>query len=126
MGNIMFNNDSFVPAAVLDWEMAGLAPVEVDLGWLVFLHSFFQDIAETYEFPGLPDFMNPETVRETFRDQTGHLPQDLHWFMVYAGLRHAIIMSRINDRSVHFGQAAWTKDVDEVIPHRNLLWTLME
>ncbi len=126
IGNIMFNNDSFVPAAVLDWEMAGLAPVEVDLGWLVFLHSFFQDIAETYEFPGLPDFMNPEIVRETFRDQTGHLPQDLHWFMVYAGLRHAIIMSRINDRSVHFGQAAWTKDVDEVIPHRNLLWTLME
>ena len=126
IGNIMFNNDSFVPAAVLDWEMAGLAPVEVDLGWLVFLHSFFQDIAQTYEFPGLPDFMMPETVREIFRDQTGHLPQDLHWFMVYAGLRHAIIMSRINDRSVHFGQAAWTKDVDEVIPHRNLLWALME
>ena len=82
--------------------------------------------AETYEFPGLPEFMKPETVREIFREQTGILPQDLHWFMVYAGLRHAIIMSRINDRSVHFGQAAWTKDVDEAIPHRNLLWTLME
>ena len=126
IGNIMFNNESFTPVAVFDWEMASLAPVEVDLGWLVFLHSFFQDIAETYEFPGLPDFMKPETVREIFREQTGILPQDLNWFMVYAGLRHAIIMSRINDRSVHFGQATWTDDVDEAIPHRNLLWTLMD
>ena len=125
IGNIMFSNESFAPVAVFDWEMAGLAPVEVDLGWMVFLHSFFQDIAETYEFPGLPNFMTPETVKEIFEEQSGYPPNNLHWFMVYAGLRHAIIMSRIKDRSVHFGEATWTKDVDEAIPHRNLLSSMM-
>jgi len=126
IGNIMFSNDSFTPVAVFDWEMAGLAPVEVDLGWLVFLHSFFQDIAQTYEFPGLLDFMRAETVKELFEEQTGYTPNNLHWFMVYAGLRHAIIMSRINDRSVHFGEGIWTEDVDDAIPHRALLWSMME
>ena len=126
IGNIMFGNESFTPVAVFDWEMAGLAPVEVDLGWLVFLHSFFQDIAETYEFPGLPDFMKAETVKEIFEQETGYAPKNLRWFMVYAGLRHAIIMSRINDRSVHFGQAVWTEDVDDAIPHRDLLLSMME
>jgi len=125
IGNIMFNNESFTPVAVFDWEMAGLAPVEVDLGWIAFLHSFFQDIAETYEFPGLPDFMKAETVKDIYKEQTGHTSKDLRWFMVYAGLRHAIIMSRINDRSVRFGQAIWTEDVDDAIPHSNLLWSMI-
>ena len=46
IGNVMFNNETYEPVAVLDWEMAGLAPVEVDLGWMIFMHTFFQVIAE--------------------------------------------------------------------------------
>jgi len=29
---------------VLDWEMAALAPRELDVSWFVFLHRFFQEI----------------------------------------------------------------------------------
>jgi aminoglycoside phosphotransferase (APT) family kinase protein len=126
IGNIMFGEDSFSPVAAFDWEMAGLAPVEVDLGWMVFLHKFFQNIAESFEFIGMPHFMEADNVRRIFAQKAGYIPDDLHWFMVYAGLRHAIIMSRINDRSVRFGQAEWTDDVDEAIPHTGLLWTMME
>ncbi|HEX9066214.1 MAG TPA: phosphotransferase family protein, partial [Streptosporangiaceae bacterium] len=43
IGNIIY--EGFTPVAVLDWEMAALGPRELDLGWFIFLHRFFQDIA---------------------------------------------------------------------------------
>jgi len=38
----------FAPVAVLDWEMAGIAPREVDLGWMIYLHRVFQRMCEQY------------------------------------------------------------------------------
>ena len=43
IGNVLY--EGFTPVAVLDWEMAALGPRGLDLGWLVFLHAFFQMIA---------------------------------------------------------------------------------
>ena len=40
IGNIMY--EDFVPAAVLDWEMATRAPRELDVAWGIALHRFFQ------------------------------------------------------------------------------------
>jgi aminoglycoside phosphotransferase (APT) family kinase protein len=119
----MFDNMSYEPVAVLDWEMAGLAPVEVDLGWMIFMHKFFQVIAEALEFPGMPNFMMSSDVTSKFEELTGIIPENIEWFEIYAATRHAIIMSRINDRSVHFGESEWTKDVDSSIPHRDYLWS---
>ena len=123
IGNIMFDNNSLEPVAVLDWEMAGLAPVEVDLGWMIFMHKFFQVIAEALEFPGMPQFMTSEDVTSKFTELTGITPKNIEWYEIYAATRHAIIMSRINDRSVHFGESEWTNDVDSAIPHRDYLWS---
>lgn len=121
IGNIMYASDGFAPVAVLDWEMAALAPVEVDLGWMTFLHRFFQSIAEVMELPGLPGFMEPEDVLAVHADHTGRPAADLAWFEVYSAIRHAVVMSRIMDRNVRFGQAEWPDDVDSVIPHRAML-----
>ena len=123
IGNIMFDDMSYEPVAVLDWEMAGLAPVEVDLGWMIFMHTFFQVIAEAMEFPGMPNFMTSSDVTSTFAELTDIIPKNIEWFEIYAATRHAIIMSRINDRSVHFGESEWTEDVDSAIPHRDYLWS---
>ena len=57
IGNVMYATDGFEPVAVFDWEMATMGPAELDLGWMCFLHSFFQNIAEVLEVPGMPDFM---------------------------------------------------------------------
>lgn len=125
IGNIMYESGGFDPVAVFDWEMAALAPAEVDVGWMIFLHQFFQNIAEALGLPGLPSFMEADDVRATYERHSGVALGDLHWFQVYAGVRHAIIMSRIRDRSVSFGEADWPHDVDEVIPHRQLLRSML-
>ena len=52
IGNMMFRDNQVV--AVLDWEMAAVAPPEVDLGWMCYLHLFFQDLAVDLGAPGLP------------------------------------------------------------------------
>ncbi|NRA06810.1 MAG: phosphotransferase family protein [Myxococcales bacterium] len=123
IGNVLY--EGFEPAALLDWEMAGLAPREVDLGWLCFMHRFFQEIAESVDLPGLPDFLRLGDAAACYERASGHTPRDLLWYFTYAALRHGIIMARIHRRSVHFGQAAWDDDPDAVIPHRPLLERLL-
>ena len=122
-GNILF--DGFQPAAVLDWEMAALAPREVDVAWYVFIHRFFQDIATVFEMPGIPDFADPERVAATYERLSGHQVEDLHWYIVYAALRHGIVMAQIKRRMVHFGEEEPAEDPDDYVMHRAAIEQLL-
>ncbi len=84
IGNVLYRD--FAPVAVLDWEMAGLGPRELDLGWLVFAHQVFQTLAETFELPGLPEVLREDDVRATYAELTGVEVGDLAWFEIYSGL----------------------------------------
>lgn len=123
IGNVMYRD--FEPVAVLDWEMAGLAPPEMDLGWLIFLHHFFEDVAAQYGLPGMPDFLRRDDVATTYETLTGHPPKDLDFYLMYAALRHGIIMSRIQRRAIHFGEATMPDDVDDLIAHRATLEAML-
>ncbi len=35
--------------------MVGLAPREMDLAWMIFLHQFFEDLTAKLELPGMPE-----------------------------------------------------------------------
>ena len=118
IGNVLY--DAFSPAAVLDWEMAALGPRGLDLGWLSFMHAFFQMIARGAGLPGMPDFLRAPDVAAEYARLTGRA-LDLRWYEAYAALRHGIIMARIQSRAVHFGEATWPADLDATIPHRPLL-----
>lgn len=124
IGNIIY--DGFEPAAVLDWEMAAIAPREVDLAWMIFLHVFFQDITERVGMAGMPDFMRRADVVAEYERRTGYRPRDMDFYEVYAGLRHAIVMSRVFARSVHFDGAQWPEPPDEVIYHREVLLRMLD
>lgn len=127
IGNIMYADDGFEPVAILDWEMAGLGTRELDLGWLCFMHTyFFQVLLEQAGAPGLPKFLLADDIAESYGKITGHTVEDLRWYLVYGGLRHAIIMSRINERMVHFGQGEAPDDPDDRIPHRYTLANMLE
>ena len=52
-------------------------------------------------------------------------PRDLDFYVMYAALRHAVIMARIQRRAIHFGEAVMPEDPDDLITFRLLLEELM-
>jgi aminoglycoside phosphotransferase (APT) family kinase protein len=125
IGNILYQADGFEPVAVLDWEMAVLAPGEVDLSWFAYLHTFFQDIAEVFELPGLPDFLRTDDCVADYEARAGRPVRHLDWYTTYAALRYAIVSIRTTMRRAHFGEAPMPEDPDDVVMHRDGLERLL-
>ena len=119
IGNILF--DGFRPAAVLDWEMVGIGPRGLDVGWCIFLHDFFQDLATMAGVEGMPHFMRRDDVAEEYEKRSGVGVSDLHWHETFAAWRHGGVMARIHSRRVLFEGAEWPDAADDVIPHKALL-----
>ncbi len=124
IGNMIFRD--FEVVAVLDWEMASVAPPEVDLGWLCYLHLFFHDIATDLGATGLPDLFRPVDVAAAYAEVSGRRPADLTWFVAFAAVRHGAIMRRVTERAVHFGEATMPDDVDDLIIHRATLRGMLD
>lgn len=122
IGNILYRD--FVPTAVLDWEMAAIGPRELDLGWLIYHHRFFQDLTQLAGQPGLPDFLRRDDVAAQYRQLTGHQPRDLDFYIGYAALRNAIVMARVARRQAAFGERPWPDDPDDVLYDRPSLEAL--
>jgi aminoglycoside phosphotransferase (APT) family kinase protein len=93
IGNMIFDDDLDV-AAVTDWEMASLAPAEVDVGWWLFLDEWSAAAQGEVRLPGLPD---PATTIAHHERALGRPLHDLHWYEVLAGTRYAVAMVRMGD-----------------------------
>ena len=119
IGNIMYRD--FEPVAVLDWEMAALAPPEMDVSWMIFMHDVFEDLAHTFELPGMAHFMRQDDVLATYEKMTGYAPRDLDFYLAYAALRWGVVMIRTQLRQIHFGQAEMPDDPDDLITTRSTL-----
>ena len=124
IGNMLWRGMD--PVAVLDWEMASVGPAEVDLAWMIFLHTFFQDIAERYEMPGIPGFMDRGEVVDTYERISGHEVRDLEWYDVFAALRFAIVSVRTSTRGIAYGTAEKPDDPDDLIMFRSLLEQMLD
>jgi aminoglycoside phosphotransferase (APT) family kinase protein len=123
IGNMMFTDNQVV--AVLAWEMAEVAPPEVGLGWLCYLHMFFQDLAVQLGGPGLPDLLQPAEVRRGYGRIAGITPGDLTWHIFYAAVRHGLNMRRVSERAIRFGAAERPDDIDDLIMHRSTLSAML-
>jgi aminoglycoside phosphotransferase (APT) family kinase protein len=124
IGNVIY--DGFRPVAVLDWEMAALGPRELDLAWFIFIHRFFQDIAEMFDQPGLPDMCRRDDVVDTYQAASGHAVRDLDFYLVYAALRHAVVMSQVKRRMIHFGEDTTPDTSDEYVLHHATLRAMID
>jgi aminoglycoside phosphotransferase (APT) family kinase protein len=123
IGNTMYVD--FEPVAVLDWEMAGLAPREVDLAWLIYIHRFFQDIAEQLGLPGMPDFLRRDDVEALYAELSGHTPRDMDFHTLYAALRYGVVAAQVQRRAIAFGQAEVPEDPDDMVMNRAALEEMM-
>ena len=124
VGNMMFQD--FAPVAVLDWEMAAVGPREIDLGWMIYIHRFFQDLVEDLGLPGMPHILRRDTVADLYESLTGHHPRNLDFYTAYAALRHGIVMFRITRRSIRFGEAEMPEDPDHAILHHAHLARMLD
>jgi aminoglycoside phosphotransferase (APT) family kinase protein len=113
IGNVLYRD--FQPVGVLDWEMAGLGPAELDLAWMLYAHRMFEDLAAQFGLPGMPAFLRPEDAAATYEGLTGHSPRDLDWYVTYSCLQLAIVFLRTGQRQVHFGDRPQPADADELL-----------
>lgn len=123
IGNVLY--DDFRPAAVLDWEMAGLGPRELDLTWLVFAHRVFEHLAGRFGAPRMPHFMRVDDVAASYERKTGHTPRDLDFYTVYCAVQWGIVFLRTGYRSVHFGEREMPDDPEEFFHCRELFEEVM-
>lgn len=126
IGNIMFRD--FRPIAVLDWEMAALAPRELDLSYCVYLHWMFQDIVGRYGDAaggGMPHFMRPTDVLTEYERITGYTPRDFELYALWNAIRYGMISSRIGRRSAYFAEAPMPDDPDDLIMNRDAIEAML-
>jgi aminoglycoside phosphotransferase (APT) family kinase protein len=123
IGNVMYRD--FEPVAVLDWEMAGLGPREIDLGWMIYSHHCFQVMATGYGLPGMPDFFKPEDMAAYYESITGHRVRDLDWYIAYAAVQWGVVGLITGLRAVHFGERELPPDIDELLYNRASLEPLI-
>lgn len=119
IGNVLYRD--FRAVAVLDWEMAGLGPRELDVAWLLFSHRVFQHLAERFGAPGMPDFLRPDDVCAAYESKTGHTLRDLDFYMTYHAVQWAIVFLRTGYRGVRFGEREMPPDAEEFMHHKDLL-----
>jgi aminoglycoside phosphotransferase (APT) family kinase protein len=124
IGNILYQD--FAPAAVLDWEMAGVGPRELDLAWLIYAHRSFEDIARLLGLEGMPDFMRREDVVARYTQVSGYEPRDLDFYETYAALQWGIVFLRTGTRQVRFGEREMPADPDELLYNRQPLQRMLE
>jgi aminoglycoside phosphotransferase (APT) family kinase protein len=124
IGNMLWKD--WEPVAVLDWEMATIGPREVDLAWMIFLHRFFQNLAEVFGMEGIKGFMSFDEVQTTYTEMSGYAPKQLEWFELFAALRFAIISVRTSLRSISYGQMEPVEDREGLIMLRDLMVQILD
>ena len=77
---------------------SAVAPPEVDLAWMAFMHFFFESMLGKHGMSGLPELLRPADMAKTYASLSGYEPRDLPWYLTYNGLRYAIVMFRITRR----------------------------
>jgi aminoglycoside phosphotransferase (APT) family kinase protein len=123
IGNVLY--DDFTPAALLDWEMAGLGPAELDISWIVYAHHVFQSLATLLGLPGMPDFMQPADVAAQYESLRGYAVRDLRFYLVYAAIQWGIVFLRTGTRQAHFGEREMPADPEELIHNKMHLESLL-
>ena len=88
---------------------------------MIFLHTFFADLAVRLGLPGIPGFMDRAEMIGAYETQTGHTVHDLEWFEVFAALRFAIVSVRTSTRGIAYGLQEAPADPDDLIFFRPLL-----
>jgi aminoglycoside phosphotransferase (APT) family kinase protein len=131
IGNIIYQDCR--PVAVLDWEMATTGPPEVDIAWMIFLHTFMLEMVTTFmpdiysndAFGAITTLLQRDRVVDLYESLSGERLQELTWYEAFAGVRFAIILMRMSLRAVASGAMPPIDDPDGLVLFAPLLRRLV-
>ena len=92
IGNMIFKDSLDGVAAVLDWEMAVLGNPVQDLAWFNYIDSTFAEGLGMPRLAGLPSY---EDTVSRWEEATGLHAEHYDYYLVFAGMRYGLILSRI-------------------------------
>ncbi len=87
---------------VLDWELATIGPIEMDLGWYVGLERVLYEMVRSGPLPGFAPFA---TVAQDLADAIGRPLQDPAWHEIFAVCRSICINVRQAAVSAEAGES---------------------
>jgi aminoglycoside phosphotransferase (APT) family kinase protein len=119
VNNVIYRD--FRPVALLDWEMAGLGPREIDIAWLVGGHQVLEVIAGLLGSSGLPHLLRLEDVAAQYEAETGHAIRDMGFYLTYTAIQWAIVFVLAGLRRVQFGEQPRPADIHDLIINRGPL-----
>jgi aminoglycoside phosphotransferase (APT) family kinase protein len=111
IGNLLFDGTRL--SAVLDWELATIAPREVDLGWFLFFERFLWS-PDSYGAVGTEPIMSREEIIRLYEQESGVSLTDLPWFERWAAFRLAVMRMRAGRQAKKRGEEPPSSRVDEV------------
>jgi aminoglycoside phosphotransferase (APT) family kinase protein len=106
--------------------MCGVGPREIDLAWLIYAHRSFEDIARSFELPGMPHFLRRDDVVARYAAGSGYEPRDLDFYEIYAALQWGIVFLRTGTRRARFGEIEMPRDPEELIYNRPSLQAMLD
>ncbi|GAB3795688.1 phosphotransferase family protein [Micromonospora zhanjiangensis] len=98
IGNMVFDDRGV--AALLDFEMAGTGPAEMDLAWFLYLDRHLSEGIGATRLPGLPDAA--ETVAH-YQELAGRSVVDLRFYELLAGFQFFLITARVTRLAIASG-----------------------
>ena len=91
VGNVIFADDLSV-AAVLDWEMATLGPIELDVAWWLMFEELQTGARGILRLEGIP---GPDEPISLYEELSGRRLRDLNYYMTLDWLRLSLTRTRM-------------------------------
>jgi aminoglycoside phosphotransferase (APT) family kinase protein len=91
LGNVVFDPGSCAPRAILDWDLASIGPIEMDLAW----HLALEQVQTELSGMAVPGFGGRADAIARVEAGIGRPLHDLHWYEVFALARASAIATRI-------------------------------
>lgn len=91
LGNVIFDEVLATPKAVLDWDMASVGPIELDLAWFLALEGVLESLTGMV----VPGFGTREQLIARVEGALGRGLQPLDWYEVFSLARASAISTRI-------------------------------
>jgi aminoglycoside phosphotransferase (APT) family kinase protein len=108
--------------AVLDWEMVGIGPAEVDLGWWLMMERW---TTEGFRVPPLQGWPSRAEFIDRYEAGLGRTTHDLDYYELLASTRYAIIGLRTTNLMIRAGALPPHTDMGTVNPVTQILCDLM-